>query len=312
MIAMRSYKIESYVPEESFYQGKDARFWSAAFADCFVVDLHYGANIIASCKGTDSIDLQLSSVANLLVLFGSNEPFVLPCTKGTLLIYPAWRHLEFALVFLLEEDVKTVEKAYQNAQRYAFSTIFDTDNKKENAPQTELEAKLSTLRFYMNRLFGENRETNVTAHVLMIANLVGCRLHETSVLRVNTTLDEHEMKRLDAYLFCTFMTMRRYNGRVSALSDADQTYANLQHVSQEYGLRIEQSVKDRAEKPTPFDLPTVDALASYATHPAFAAYQTEESEGVVRLRIPLPQKVTVSSIKGQRAEKEITLVLFPV
>ena len=311
---MRSYKIESYVPEQNFYQGKDARFWSAAFEDCFVMDLHYGPNIIASCRGTDAIELSLSSTANLLTLFAVNEPFVLPCKKGTLLIYPAWRHLEFALAFLFKESPQTVEKAYQTAQRYAFSTIFDADNKKDNSPQTELEAKLCMLHFYMSRLFGDKRETNAAAHILMIANLIGCRLHEMSVSRIDATLDEREMERLDAYLFCTFMTMRRYNGKVSALpdGDSDKTDGNLQHVLQEYGLRIQQSVREKITKPTVFDLPSQTDIESFAKHPAFASYQITEEDGTVCLHIPLKQKAVLSSISSRGAQRKMTVVLFPI
>ncbi len=312
---MRSFKIESYVPEENFFRGKDARFWSAAFEDCFVVDFHYGPTIMASCRGTERIETSMADAASLLTLFnGKNEFLILPSSAGTLLVYPAWPHLEIALAFLLKECVEDVEKAYQNAERYAFSMVFDTPNERENTPLLDLETKLCTLQFYMSCLFGARRETNVTAHILMIANLVGCRLHEMSVSRVSFTLDERELERLDAYLFCTFMTMRRYNGKVSALPDSenDKNTAILTHVPQEYGLRIQQSVHKRVAKPTVFDVPTEADLAVFAAHPIFADYKIEESDGTIRLHIPLRQKTTLSSISAHRTEKEITLVLFPL
>ena len=311
---MRSYKIESYVPEQNFYQGKDARFWSAAFEDCFVIDFHCGPNIIASCRGADAIEFSLSSMVNLPALFGGNEPFVLPCAKGTLLIYPAWRHLEFALAFLFKENVQAVESAHKTAQRYAFSTIFNTDVKQDDNLQTVLEAKLCTLHFYMSRLFGDKRETNAVAHILMIANLVGCRLHEMSVSHIDATLDEREMERLDAYLFCSFMTMRRYNGKISAMpnGDSDGTDENLQHVSQKYCFRIQQSVREKITKPTAHDLPSQSDMASFAGNSAFARYQITEKDGTVRLHIPLKQKAILSSISACGAQNEMTVVLFPV
>ena len=311
---MRSYKIESYVPEKNFYMGKDARFWCAAFEDCFVMDVHYGPHIIASCRGTSEDKLSLSSTANLLTKFGSNEPFILPCAKGTLLVYPTWRHLEFALAFLFKESVETVEKAYQTAKRYAFSPILNTEREEEGDPQTELKNKLCILQFYMNRLFGAKREQNAVAHILMIANLVGCHLHEMSVSHIDATLDEREMERLDAYLFCTFMTMRRYNGKVSALSDGedDKTDGNSPHVPQEYALRIQQSVREKMTKITTFDLPAKHEMESFAKHPAFASYQITEEDGTVCLHIPLKQKALLSSIWARGALEEMTVVLFPV
>ena len=87
---MRSYKIESYVPEETFLAGKDARFCRAAFEDCFAVDVHNHFDIIAACrKGNligkslaDAFSLSLSNVANLVHLFdGDSEFLALPCPK---------------------------------------------------------------------------------------------------------------------------------------------------------------------------------------------------------------------------------------
>ena len=310
---MRSYKIESYVPEKNFYQGKDARFWSAAFEDCFVIDVHHGPRIISSCRGTKTLDFSLSSTANLLALFESDEPFILPSHQGTLLIYPAWRQFELALVFLLKESVETVADAYQNAKRYAFSMIFDAVGEQENNRQTELENKLCILQFYMDRLFGTKRETNAVAHILMIANLVGCRLHEMSVSCLNVTLDERELDRLGAYLFCVFMTMRRYNGRISANTESenDQFVDFSTHVPQKYGLKIEQRVKEKFTKPTAFDLPTDADFANFAAHPAFSDYKIEEENGAIRLSLPLKQTALLSSLSANRAQKELAIIIFP-
>ena len=329
---MRSYKIESYVPKQNFYQGKDARFWSAAFEDCFVIDLHNDGRVIASCRGTKDETSPLLSATKLIPLSlgatkliphsrtaatnliglekETNAPSLLSVDGGTLLVYPVWQSLGLALAFLFKEDVKTVEKSYQNAQRYAFSPIFEA----ENTPKAKLETKLCTLQFYIDRLFGDKRETNAAAHVLMIANLVGCRLHEMSVSRIDATLDEREIERLDAYLFCTFMTMRRYNGKISALTDDDGDKIDRapNRATQEYGLRIQQSVAQRFTQATAFDLPSQTDLASFLSHPAFAGYRITEEDETVRLHIPLKQKALLSSISARGAQKEMTVILFPV
>jgi len=312
-LIMRSYKIESYVPEETFLAGKDARFCRAAFEDCFVVDLHNGPNIITSCRGTEQIETSMADTAALLTLFdGKNEFLILPSSQGTLLVYPAWPQLELALVFLLKERAEDIEKAYQNAKRYAFSSVFNTQEEREKSPFEELETKLRILEFYMHRLFGANRETNVTAQILMIANLVGCRLHETTVSRVNVTLDEREMERLGAYLFCTFMTMRRYNGRVSTTEETGDNTSFFTHEAQEYGIRIQQSVKEMISKSTAHDLPPKSDIATFATHPAFEGYKIEETDGAIRLHLPIKQKELLSSVLSRGREQEITLTLFPI
>ena len=310
---MRSYKIESYVPEKSFLSGKDARFCRAAFEDCFVVDFHNGPNIIASCRGTEQIETSMADTAALLTLFDEkNEFLILPSSQGTFLVYPAWPQLELALAFLLKERAEDIEKAYQNAKQYAFSMIFDADDKSEINQRLNLKTKLCVLDFYVKRLFGDERETNVTAQILMLANLVGCRLHKMSVSRVSVNLDEREMERISAFLCCAFMTMRRYNGRIFTTDETAENPSIFAHVPQEYGIHIQQSIKERDARPTPFDLPNKADFTSFVTHPAFANYRINETDGELRIHLPIKQKAFLSSVPACGREQELTITLFPL
>lgn len=320
---MRSFKIESYVPERNFFEGKDARFCLSAFDDCFVVDIHNDSRILCACRrgekiGTsllDAFSLSMADAAALLHLFDGNNVFLmLPSPYGTLLIYPAWRRLDLALVFLMQESLERVENAHKNAQRYAFSMTFDAENEKSDDPDFLLETKLCTLQFYIKRLFGSECETNATAQMLMIANLTGCRLHEMSVANTAIRLREAEMEHLSAYLFCVFMTMRRYNGRVSASNEkeTDENRGFSTHVLQEYGMRIQQSVKERVANSTAFDLPSQADVAGFATHPAFVNYRVEEIDGTIRMHIPLQQKAMLSSVLSREVARELTVTLFRI
>ena len=107
---MKSYKIESYVPEKDFLLGKDANFCRTAFEDAFVIDLGDKLNVIASLKGKNRLDVSMSDAASLLTLFNGGREFLLiPSSRGTLLIYPAWKSLGFGLAFLFGEDVEKIE-----------------------------------------------------------------------------------------------------------------------------------------------------------------------------------------------------------
>ena len=310
---MRSYKIESYVPEETFLAGKDARFCRAAFENCFVIDFSNGIKIIASCKEVDKIKTSMADVANVLAQPLDKKEFcILPSSAGTLLIYPAWQGLALSLAFLFKESVEEVEKAYQNAKRYAFSMVFDADDKSEINQRFNLETKLCVLDFYVKHLFGDERETNVTTQILMLANLVGCRLHKTSVSRISVNIDEREMEKISAFLCCAFMTMRRYNGRISTADETTENPSIFAHVPQEYGIHIQQSIKERTARPTPFDLPNKADFASFATHPAFANYRIEETDGELRIHLPIKQKAFLSSVPACGREQELTLTLFPL
>ena len=309
---MRSYKIESYVPEENFLRGKDARFCRAAFEDCFVVDVHKGIQVIASTRGEKNLEVSMADAANLLTRErGKKEILMLPSSRGTLLFYPAWQSLGLALAFFLPESPKEVEKAYQNAKRYAFSMVFNNEADEENNQNQQLETKLCVLDFYINSLFGDKRETNITAQILMLANLIGCRLHETIVSRMNINFDEREAEKISAFLCCVFMTMRRYNGRISTYDETADNSLNSTHAPQEYGICIQQSIKERITKTTPFDVPKQTDVANFITHPAFANYRIEEADGAIRMHLPVKQKAVLSSVSVRGREQEITRTLFP-
>lgn len=97
-----------------------------------MVDIKDDVRILASARGIEigasliqSRNLSLADAAALLNLFdGTNEVLILPCPTGTLLVYPAWQTLGLALVFFLKENAENIQKACQNAQRYAFSAVF--------------------------------------------------------------------------------------------------------------------------------------------------------------------------------------------
>lgn len=307
---MKKYTIQSYVPEENLLLGKDARFCRTAFEDCFVVDLHHTPNIIASCRGTKQIETSMAGTAALITLFEEKDKIlILPCPHGTLLVYPAWPHLEMALAFLVKESVEEVEKAYQNAQRHAFSVIFTPEGEPTNQ---SIETKLCVLDFYMKRLFLEGHQVNVAAQILMLANLLGCRLHEMSVSRLNVTLDEREAQTLSAYLACTFMTVRRQSGEVAASVEGDKSPAILTHVEQEYGIRIQQTLKKRIEKAATRETFQTRETAPFQQHPAFQNYQIEENDTAFHIHIPLCKKATLSSFASIAGESEIVIFLFPL
>jgi hypothetical protein len=269
-------------------------------------------SVIASSRASEPILFSMADAATLLTLSEGNKEFaMLPVAKGTLLVYPAWQRFGLLLAFLFEESPEEIEKSYQNAQRYAFSTVFDPETKSKQTPQSNLETKLCVLDFYMDHLFGDKRETNITAQILMIANLMGCNLCEMSVSRVDVPFDEQEADRLSAYLCCAFMTMRKYSGRVSTAGNTDPNSQFSTHVLQKYSICIEQSIKERISKTTLFDLPTHADVANFATHPAFADYKAEEANGKFQMHLPLKRKVLLSSFSACGREMEIILTIFP-
>jgi hypothetical protein len=106
--------------------------------------------------------------------------------------------------------------------------------------------------------------------------------------------------------------MRRYNGKVSASDKNDENTDLFTHVPQEYGIRIQQSVRESVTKETAFDLPSKSDIACFENHPAFANYKIEQTDGAVRLRLSIKQKAILSSFSQVGKEQEITLTIFPL
>ena len=87
---MRSYKIKSYVPEESFFNSKNSRFRNVAFENCFVVDVANRFRILSATRKEELIDISLSDAfslsvadaASLLHLFELKDEFLLLLEDG--------------------------------------------------------------------------------------------------------------------------------------------------------------------------------------------------------------------------------------
>lgn len=318
---MRYFKIEHYVSEETFFQNKDVRTRVAAFADCFVVDIHNNARVLAACcDGTltgcrlpDALELSTRDATALLQLYGAKrEPLALACNKGTLLCFPAWRTLGLALVFLLDADLPCVLKSLENAQRYANSPLFEEAEVLSNAPVGAVERQLQTILFYTEQLFGKQRSTDAVAQILMVANLAGCRLHRVAVEQLGVLIRERELEGFLACLLCLFMTMRRFSGHISASDNAAPDHALLRHVSAEYGLCIQQTALPRTRKPIAFDIPAGEDIISFLHHPAFADYTIEATESGICLTLPLGRCAAVFSLSAKAPVRAVRVMLFPV
>lgn len=318
---MRYFKIEQYVSEDIFFENKNDLLHKAAFADCFVVDICNEARILAACRSKpltgrflcDALALSAKDKAALLDLFHAKQtPLTLACDRGTLLCFPAWHSLDLSLVFLLEADLQTVEKRLKNAPRHANSPLFQKAEEQELITSQAIEKQLQTILFYTERLFGKEKEGNVVAQILMIANLVGCKLHKVSVERISTSISERELDSFSAYLFCALLTMRHFSGEISAVDSADQNFDFSAHAVQKYGLRIQQTTLSCVQKSTKFDTPQKEDVASFLHHPAFSAYRIEESEGGVCLTLPIGCGAVVFSLSAKTPTRAVKITLFPI
>ena len=317
---MRYFKIQQYVSEDVFFENKNNLLHTAAFADCFVIDIHNDTKILAAYRESAWIENPLwkafalpeSEKCALANLFhAKQDSLLLACHRGTLLCFPAWKTIGLALVFLLDADLQTVEKCFKNAQRSVNSPLFEkTETPKTNNGEA-IQKQLQTILFYTERLLGKEKEKNVVAQILMIANLAGCKLHKVAVEQISTLIYEREFECFSAYLFCVLLTMRRFSGNISASDNLGKADFST-HVVPEYGLYIQQTAIPQMQKSTKFDTPTKEDVASFLHHPAFTRYQTEEKNGGICLTLPVGYSKTVFSLSTKTLTRAIKITLFQI
>ncbi len=315
-------KVKSYVPENTFFEAKEAHVRRRAFSNCLVVNLVDGARIVAGLQASTPVGRSLFDVFSFSdenakafsgIFSDTKTPLLFPCQNGSLLAVGAWPRLQLALVFCLDEKMEIAQRAYQNAQRRAFSNEHTLGqqgcvNEEENA-----EKGICEILHYVRHLFGEECEKGVAAQVLMIANLMGCRLHEISATCARLRVSDWDLQRMGAYLTCVFMTLRRFGGNVGVFEEnADEKAVFSTHAPQQaYGLCIEQNTQ-RLHTEKNNARPSTELFESFATLPCFSDLEIETKEEGFTLHLPLYRGGPLGAVPFMGRARTLSFTFFPI
>ena len=95
----------------------------------------------------------------------------------------------------------------------AFSPAFPRPS--ASLSEAELE-QLDELNYYLGQILTPRKKVGIATLTWRIANFVGCRLEENKLSPVEDRLAEGQLKRLTAYLLCTFLHLRTLGGHTAA------------------------------------------------------------------------------------------------
>ena len=99
--------------------------------------------------------------------------------------------------------------------------------------EEELE-QMDELNYYLGQILTPRKEVGIATLTWRIANFVGCRLEENKLSPVEDRLAEGQLKRLTAYLLCTFLHLRTLGGHTAtngaAMTEAPQFRYGVEYV----------------------------------------------------------------------------------
>ena len=78
---------------------------------------------------------------------------------------------------------------------------------------------LEELFYYLTRMLVPKPEASLWTRCLLIANFAGCRLHRVALPVEAPRLSKRDESCMTLFLLCSFLTLRRRNGKVTALGD---------------------------------------------------------------------------------------------
>jgi hypothetical protein len=306
---MKRYKIESRVSAREFYAQKIRREERILYDDFAVLDPGDGWRILARGSRMDTVGKSIDAMAELteagwhllqtVSLDAAELPILIPCRRGTLLVYGAWlRAVGVVPVIRIDQTPQTVKKAYVRAKEKLLLHGEDFSLLNDDQMWEDLSVRLYGISLFAKRMFARDTFCNVYARLLLIANFVGCRLNAVSVPPREIRMSESDVQTLCAYLLCTFLTLRGYSGDVSALGKFDgsddyeespvDALLGRMNVTNEYDLWIRQSLQPAALRGT--ERRAERDLSRLISFPAFRDFRLICDGRSLNLCIPVRQK----------------------
>ncbi|MBQ2735159.1 MAG: hypothetical protein IJF33_04935 [Clostridia bacterium] len=298
--------VESYIPELQYFQSKQQSGARLIHEDLAVLDatkdlrvlagrgrlMHHGEPLASLCglpreeitflhrSLPSAFCTALLSACGVVLIFGD-----LLKESGTLLaVVP---HAEAAEVIraLAYVDEPIVKSPALSAQ--AVSEIYTNE---------EVCEQIQEIFFYVSRILKKNANIGIWTRTLLLANLVGCRIDETTLPTQELPIANVDFAKLVAFVFCVFLVLRQKDGRVGAACESTSA------ASMPYSYQVSfEPIPDRKQQmPTPLsgqvDFP-------FLSHPAFRSFSMHSTADGVFLEAILPQAAT-AAVPMLRSAKE--------
>ncbi|MBE6588753.1 MAG: hypothetical protein E7643_01115 [Ruminococcaceae bacterium] len=327
-------KINAYVPESLFFEGKQEAFGRIFREDSAIVFAHDNFRIIASRGTTMKENTSLYSLLDgsaasyercRAALTSEKEVFVVPSIHGTLLLFS---QMQKSTGLLLVIHVKAPEKDVRAVLDEAFllSTTPILRTSQEDLKGTydpSLPQILAEIFYYTNRIFSDLPTTDPRTLCRLIANFAGCQLTCTNVPLRPLALSTEERYRLIAFLFATFLGMQKFIDGVTAQAHesgvspgalSSEEIPTISHESSALSLTISQTPSVRQYlQPRYRELLKKEKsllLDRILKLPAFSHFYAAEHDGALVLEANFPTGSLLSATGAMGEFKQITFT-FP-
>lgn len=229
--------MNGYVPEGSFFKGKDGRSERLCMEKIAVIDALHGYRVLV--RHSFEIDLE----SDLFSAFGidrdeksyfmnaleTHRRLLLHGSLGEVLVLGDWlSETGLLLAVALPESRGVLMQALGLMRREDIAiSPFPAEALQAVAhPIDDAIGHLSELFFYLDRIFSTDYTLGLMTRVLLIGAFVGCRVSCEALPVEFPALCAADSARLSAFLLCSLITLRRQNHPVLATAEGNSVLHN--------------------------------------------------------------------------------------
>ena len=219
--------LHSYIPESLAFLDKQKDSSRLFFEDCAVIEPAFENRILAA-RGEgllleksffDLCGVSASDQSLFQECFHKHPHFLLPAGNDSVLIFSeAFGDTGLLLGLRLHIDAISLRRALFQIGQVDF-VCPDSIAAAPLTPQVgdaELSLRLEELFYYTSRILSPKDEGSLWTWCLLIANFAGCRLERVALPVQSPPFSRRDRMRLTFFLLCSFLAMRRKDGKVGA------------------------------------------------------------------------------------------------
>lgn len=296
--------VQNYLPEKAKLEGKDhrtSRVCREAFAvlsvdEDFRILASYGmkANTDTSIFRAYEINQRELAFAERTVRSGGRV--LIPCQKGTLLIFADWlRSTGLALSVHLPAPSNEVMQTLAMMGHSEFKCAAGDHVLSHAHSNDHLIDTLSELLYYLERILSPREEIGIVTRAALIAELIGCYANPATLPTAPTPFPQSGYH-LTAFLFCALLSLRNESISLSAVGN----------------LRCSISYREeRLEKDEEKTLLPNQAFA-WIRHPCFAPLKISVQNNTISMCAHATERELAGQFRAKPAKTvlELSLSLF--
>ena len=294
-------KVESYVPVESFYQGKRETA-GKLFRDRFaVVDTKANFSILAfrgeNLKIGDSLEPEAEHLPLLQFHIARGERVLAKAKEETALFFGDWMWKGLVPVLLLQQSCSHLSAAAKLLMRKDLIT-FETGESDPISKRelNELCLQFSELLIECDSVFGKSESDQFRRHAARLAVFAGCRADFSNLPFDPFAISSFDTRKWTFLLLCLFLSLRGISEKEPAVT--------LRDIGREMilsGVDFLPSQDSKRQVPERF---------SFLNHPAFEDVEIETTPQGLRFSVLLSRSFKPGELRSISESVRISFLLI--